>query len=82
MDSFCLFRLANFIPNFTLDNGVVVTLWDVGNYKVITFKPISPLPVHEPRVLSGMRVGVGVTFELDRVSLGQEAVPRAASEIR
>ena len=29
-----------------------------------------------------MRVGVGVTFELDRVSLGQEAVLRALKEIR
>ena len=69
MDSFCLLRLANLVPYFTLDNGVVVGLRDVGYHEVVTLEPARLLPVHEPAVASGVRVGVGLAVELEAVAL-------------
>ena len=69
LESFCLLRLANLVPNFALDNGVVVSLGDVCYYKVVTLEPVSLLTVHVPAVASGVGVGVGGAVELDGVSL-------------
>ena len=79
MDGLRLLRLANFIPNFTLDNGVVVTLRDVGDYKVVTVEAAGALPVHVPAVVAGAGVGVRGAAELQRVALLRLlARPRAA----
>ena len=50
LNSLCLLRFSNLISHFTLDNGIVIALRNVGNQEKITLESISSLSVHVPAV--------------------------------
>ena len=73
MYQLCFFCLANIIPHFTLDNGIVIVLGDVGDEEEVAVEPDGLLTIHKPGKAVRRRVGGGLTLELHCLTLSQQA---------